>query len=69
MKSSFIQTVLSGVVLVIAFSLAVSALPPEVSDPLRDVVSAYSIVDTVVGSDFYDFFNWEAISDPTHGRV
>jgi len=66
MKFSSIQTVLSGVVLLIPF---VFALPPHVSEPLRDVVSAYSIVDTVVGSDFYRFFDWEAISDPTHGRV
>jgi hypothetical protein len=69
MKSPIIQTVLSGVVLIVAFSSAVSALTPDVSEPLRDVVSAYSIVDAVVGSDFYNFFDWEAISDPTHGRV
>jgi hypothetical protein len=29
----------------------------------------YKLSDTVAGFDFYNFFNWEAISDPTHGRV
>ena len=33
------------------------------------LASGYSIVDTVVGPDFYNFFAWEAIPDPTHGRV
>lgn len=32
-------------------------------------VFGYSLTDTIIGSDFYDFFTWEAISDPTHGRV
>jgi len=32
-------------------------------------VSSYSVVDTVIGSQFYDFFGWEAIADPTRGRV
>ena len=29
----------------------------------------YKLVDQVVGTNFYDFFTWEAIQDPTHGRV
>ncbi|KAF5341821.1 hypothetical protein D9611_001175 [Ephemerocybe angulata] len=29
----------------------------------------YSLSDNVVGNGFYDAFNWEAIDDPTHGRV
>jgi hypothetical protein len=27
------------------------------------------LVDTIIGSDFYNRFVWEAIDDPTHGRV
>jgi hypothetical protein len=30
---------------------------------------SYSLTDTVIGSTFYKFFIWEAIGDPTHGRV
>jgi hypothetical protein len=29
----------------------------------------YKMTDSVTGWDFYDFFDWEAIDDPTHGRV
>jgi hypothetical protein len=29
----------------------------------------YDIVDTVIGNAFYKAFTWEAIPDPTHGRV
>ncbi|TEB15517.1 glycoside hydrolase family 16 protein [Coprinellus micaceus] len=29
----------------------------------------YSLTNNVVGSDFYNFFNWQAQPDPTHGRV
>ena len=47
--------VLSG-----ALVLAFSVLAPA---------SGYSITDTIIGSDFYDFFAWEAVPDPTHGRV
>jgi len=36
---------------------------------LFGLVSGYSLVDTVVGPTFYTFFNWEAIPDPTNGRV
>jgi len=36
---------------------------------LSGLVSGYSLVDTVIGSTFYSFFDWEAISDPTNGRV
>jgi len=36
---------------------------------LPGTVSAYSLTDTVIGSSFYKFFTWEAIGDPTHGRV
>ena len=41
--------------LVLAFSVLASA--------------SYSISDTVVGWDFYGFFNWETMTDPSHGRV
>ncbi|XP_006456982.1 hypothetical protein AGABI2DRAFT_195916 [Agaricus bisporus var. bisporus H97] len=30
---------------------------------------SYSLRDTVTGSGFFDFFEFQAISDPTHGRV
>lgn len=33
------------------------------------LAATYSLTDTVIGSDFYNFFEWEAISDPTNGRV
>lgn len=29
----------------------------------------YTLSDSIVGEDFYDAFNFEDISDPTHGRV
>ena len=29
----------------------------------------YNLQDNVVGNGFYDFFGFETISDPTHGRV
>jgi len=31
--------------------------------------STYFLSDNVVGPDFYHYFDWEAIPDPTHGRV
>jgi hypothetical protein len=31
--------------------------------------ATYTLSDNIVGNAFYDAFNWEAISDPTHGRV
>ena len=36
---------------------------------LSGLVSGYSLVDTVIGPDFYTFFQWQAIPDPTNGRV
>ena len=35
----------------------------------RDSYPGPLLVDTIIGSDFYDRFIWEAIDDPTHGRV
>jgi hypothetical protein len=29
----------------------------------------YSLSDNIVGDGFYSAFEWQAISDPTHGRV
>ena len=29
----------------------------------------YSLVDTVIGEDFYSAFEWQAMPDPTNGRV
>jgi hypothetical protein len=31
--------------------------------------ATYKLQDNVAGSGFYDFFAFEAIPDPTHGRV
>ena len=31
--------------------------------------ATYSISDTIVGTDFYSAFTFEAIADPTNGRV
>jgi len=31
--------------------------------------ASYALSDAVVGWDFYGFFNWETMADPTHGRV
>lgn len=31
--------------------------------------NTYQLSNKIVGNDFYDNFNWEAIVDPTHGRV
>ena len=33
------------------------------------LASLYFLSDNVVGPDFYQYFDWEAIPDPTHGRV
>lgn len=29
----------------------------------------YQVCDTIIGNDFYEAFEFEAIPDPTHGRV
>lgn len=31
--------------------------------------ATYSLRDNIVGSSFFDSFEWQAIDDPTHGRV
>lgn len=31
--------------------------------------ATYSLSDTIVGEDFYNAFTFEAIADPTNGRV
>lgn len=31
--------------------------------------ATYRLSDSFVGSSFFDNFQWEAIADPTHGRV
>jgi len=33
------------------------------------LANTYSLADTVIGKDFYTFFEWQAIPDPTNGRV
>ena len=32
-------------------------------------LDVYSLSDTVIGKDFYTFFEWQAMPDPTDGRV
>ena len=29
----------------------------------------YRLTESIVGREFYNHFTWEAIEDPTHGRV
>jgi hypothetical protein len=31
--------------------------------------TTYSLTDSVIGSQFFSFFTWENIADPTNGRV
>jgi len=45
-----------------AFSLAFAV--PQLAS-----AAIYSLTDSIVGTGFYDAFDFEAISDPTHGRV
>ncbi|PPR05555.1 hypothetical protein CVT24_003294 [Panaeolus cyanescens] len=33
------------------------------------LVGAYQLTDQIIGNDFFNAFEWEAIADPTHGRV
>lgn len=33
------------------------------------IAATYSLTDNIVGGNFYDAFTWQAISDPTNGRV
>lgn len=33
------------------------------------LAGTYLLSDEIIGSDFYTAFNWEAIEDPTQGRV
>lgn len=33
------------------------------------LASGYKLVDTVIGHDFLNFFEWQTMGDPTHGRV
>ncbi|PPQ78780.1 hypothetical protein CVT25_010653 [Psilocybe cyanescens] len=36
---------------------------------LPSLAATYSLTDTIIGSGFYNFFEWEEGSDPTNGRV
>ncbi|KAF9528602.1 glycoside hydrolase family 16 protein [Crepidotus variabilis] len=47
---------------VLGLALASNSLGPT-------LVSAYSLVDNIVGTAFFNSFDWQAIADPTHGRV
>jgi hypothetical protein len=33
------------------------------------MAAKYTLSDNIVGDGFYSAFDWQAISDPTHGRV
>lgn len=33
------------------------------------LAATYSLVDNIVGGDFYNSFEWQNIYDPTNGRV
>ena len=33
------------------------------------IVAGYTLVDVVIGNDFYSFFNWQQIKDPSEARV
>ncbi len=35
----------------------------------RVLAAPYFLTSNIVGNDFYRAFQWENISDPTHGRV
>jgi hypothetical protein len=48
------------------FSTALAALAAAL--PLARA-ALYLVEDSFVGTDFLRNFNWEAIEDPTHGRV
>lgn len=36
---------------------------------IQALASTYGISDNIIGSSFLNFFDFEAIQDPTHGRV
>ena len=35
----------------------------------RASLSTFFLSDNIVGADFYQHFDWEALPDPSHGRV
>ncbi|KAF8152572.1 glycoside hydrolase family 16 protein [Crassisporium funariophilum] len=45
-----------------AAAFALSSITPALG-------ATYSLSDNIVGSGFYSAFDWQAIADPTHGRV
>ena len=50
-----------------AYSATAGLVPSLGWNPFPPI--CYSLQDTYVGEDFHDRWNWEAIDDPTHGRV
>jgi hypothetical protein len=56
---------------VLSFSVIVSSSLPllTVPDPLYLGGRTFKLQDEIVGSQFYDAFNFETFNDPTHGRV
>lgn len=51
------------------FSVVGSALALASLVKLAFTGATYSLSDEIIGAGFYDKFNFEAIPDPTHGRV
>jgi len=51
------------------FSLAGSALALASLAKPAFTGATYSLSDEIIGKGFYDKFNFEAIPDPSHGRV
>lgn len=49
----------------LCFLIAVSLL----ATTTPALAATYSLSDNVVGSAFYNYFQWENIADPTNGRV
>ena len=58
--SSSLETMKSVAFAVVVFAL--SSFAPALAD-------IYFLSDKIIGPDFYTAFEWEAIKDPTNGRV
>ena len=61
LKSLFIMLVIKSIrsLLLLVFTASGS----------RASLSTFFLSDNIVGADFYQHFDWEALPDPTHGRV
>jgi hypothetical protein len=52
-----------------AYSATAGLVPSLRLDPFPGPPICYSLQDKYVGVDFQNRWDWEAIADPTHGRV